>query len=159
MEAAVDDALALIKGFPLGPDVAPVAPGALAQLKAHYTSLAYRALLAAVRASLSLLKKRVCSRAGSGYLFAQRPFFDVDVQLSVPSVRLAPALADVQQAINRAAVAVIGSSKKVWQWGQAGVPVAEKTSFFDILGCDMEIIKVLEVWHDVPNFRQNRCDP
>jgi dynein heavy chain len=57
-------------------------------------------------------------------------------------VRLSPTLDDVQHAINRTAVTVMACSKRVWQWGQLSVPEAEKRSFFDILGCDLEIIKV-----------------
>ena len=70
------------------------------------------------------------------------------MQLSVPSVRLTPSLDDVQRAINRSAVAVIGCSKQLWQWGQLHLPDLGpdgeqlKTSYFDVLGCDLEIIKV-----------------
>ena len=53
-----------------------------------------------VKNSLNKMKARVCVRGGgTGFLFVQRPFFVVDVQLSVPSVRLAPSLDDVQRAI------------------------------------------------------------
>ena len=114
----------------------------LAKLRKHYNSLTYQALLNATRSSLNTVKKRMCSRAGSGFLFVQRPFFAVDVQLSVPSVRLSPSLDDVQRAINLAAVAVLGCSKKMFNWNQRHLPEAERRTFFDILGCDREIIKV-----------------
>jgi dynein heavy chain len=152
VEVAVADLVALLlqtksfaalrPGLAASATAASVPATALAQLRAHYNSLAYRALLSATRSALNATKKRVCSRAGSGFLFAQRPLFEVDVQLSVPSVRLSPSLSDVQRAINRSAVAVMACSKRVWQWGQLTVPEAEKRSFFDILGCDLEIIKV-----------------
>jgi dynein heavy chain len=148
VEAAVGDLVALIvekKNLNSTSNSAAssnVPAAALSQLRAHYNALAYRALLSATRNALNATKKRVCSRAGSGFLFAQRPLFEVDIQLSVPSVRLSPTLDDVQHAINRTAVTVMACSKRVWQWGQLSVPEAEKRSFFDILGCDLEIIKV-----------------
>ena len=60
------------------------------------------------------------------------------MQLSVPSVRLTPSLDDVQRAINRSAVAVIGCSKQMWQWGQLHIPEVGldgeqlKTSYFEV---------------------------
>lgn len=36
------------------------------------------------------------------------PFFELDVQLSVPSVRLSPTLDDVQRSVNAAAASVLG---------------------------------------------------
>ena len=60
------------------------------------------------------------------------------MQLSVPSVRLTPSLDEVQRAINRSAVAVIGCSKQMWQWGQLHLPELGpdgeqlKTSYFEV---------------------------
>jgi dynein heavy chain len=142
VEAAVGDIVSLLESYPVSDKVEKVSPSALKKLRAHYNSLSYRALLSSTKASLNLLKRRVCTRAGTGFLFAQHPLFEVDVQLSVPSVRLSPNLSEVQRAINRCAVAIIGCSKHVWQWGQAQIPELQKRPFFDILGCDMEIIKV-----------------
>lgn len=133
-------------------------------LKDQYKQLMYHALLNCTKQSLTAIKKRVCSRGGSGFLFLERPFFEVDVQLSVPSVRLSPSLADIQRAINRSAVAVLKCSKNIYLWGQQeplsiprgnetdSVPVFSgegddetqvvvKRTFFEKLGCDTEIIK------------------
>ncbi|KAH8068253.1 dynein light chain binding protein [Aureococcus anophagefferens] len=120
VETAVEDLIAMLKQFPLDPS----------------------ALLNCARNSLNQIKKRVCARGGTGFLFVQRPFFEVDVQLSVPSVRLSPSLEDVQRAINRSAVAVLGCAKRMWDWGQLGMPDERKRAFFDRLGRDTEIIKV-----------------
>lgn len=38
----------------------------------------------------------------------KKPFFELDVQLSVPSVRLSPSLEDVQRSVNAAAASVLG---------------------------------------------------
>ncbi|OQS05067.1 dynein heavy chain, outer arm [Thraustotheca clavata] len=111
--------------------------------RTHYKTLMYRALLNCTKSSLNAIKKRVCSKAGTGFLFLERPFFEVDVQLSVPSVRLSPSLEDIQRAINRSAVAVLKCSKSLYTWGQQEVfPETSRVTFFDRLGCDTEIIKV-----------------
>ena len=92
---------------------------------------------------MSELKKRICSRAGSGFLFVERPFFEVDVQLAVPSVRLSPSLDDIQRAVNKGALAVLRVTKSIWEWGQAEVPENERMPFFVRIGEDVEIVKVV----------------
>jgi len=76
-------------------------------------------------------------------IFKQEPFFEVDVQLSVPSVRLSPSLDDIQRAINRSAVAVLGASKRMWQWNQSSMPEKDRVTFFDQLGQDVERVKTV----------------
>lgn len=100
------------------------------------------ALLRCNQLSFDTMQKRICARLVNGVFVIDRPFFDLDVQLAVPSVRLNPSLDDVQSAINRAAVAVLEASKKVRDWGQANVPDKQRKTFFDILGKDLGIIKV-----------------
>ena len=143
VENAVEDLVSIVTSFPLDPSVGSVSRAEIDILRTHYNKLTYRALLNCTKTSLEKVKKRVCSRSGSGFLFVERPFFEVDVQLSVPSVRLSPSLDDVQRAINRSAKSVIGCSKIVYDWGQQGIPEDDRNSFFDVLGCDLEIIKVV----------------
>ena len=109
----------------------------------HYNSLMYQALLRATKTSLNALKKRVCSKASIGFLFLERPFFEVDVKLAVPSVQLTPSLADIQRTVNKAALAVLRCSKSVWEWGQGDKPEPQRSSFFDRIGLDIEIVKVV----------------
>ena len=142
VETAVEDLIAMLKQFPLDPSVPDLPEPELSALRVHYNRMTYQALLNCARNSLNQIKKRVCARGGTGFLFVQRPFFEVDVQLSVPSVRLSPSLEDVQRAINRSAVAVLGCAKRMWDWGQLGMPDERKRAFFDRLGRDTEIIKV-----------------
>jgi dynein heavy chain len=71
------------------------------------------------------------------------PFFEVDVQLSVPSVRLSPSLDDIQRAINRAATAVLSTAKRMYLWKQGHLQDAEKRSYFDILGTDTAVVKIV----------------
>lgn len=65
------------------------------------------------------------------------------MQLSVPSVRLSPTLEDVQTSINAAAASVLGCAKRLFDWGEADVPEADRFSFFEALGSDLEIIKTV----------------
>ncbi|ETN06717.1 hypothetical protein PPTG_12758 [Phytophthora nicotianae INRA-310] len=116
---------------------------AMDTFRSFYRNLFYRSLVTCTKQSLDAIKKRVCSKAGTGFLFLERPFFEVDVQLSVPSVRLSPSLDDIQKAINRSAVAVLRCSKSLYEWGQQSIfPESMRTSLFERLGCDTEIIKV-----------------
>ena len=61
-----------------------------------------QAILSATRASFTAMKKRLGSRASAGFLYVERPLFDVSVQLSVPRVVMVPSLEDIQTAINTA---------------------------------------------------------
>lgn len=106
----------------------------------HFSKLTYSAFLNCVKHSLDLIKKRTCYRAGSVKVEA---FFEVDVQLSVPSVRLSPSLDEIQAAINLSAVAVFGAMKKMWRWGQSHLQEKDRLSYFDWMGNDIEIIKVV----------------
>lgn len=146
VETAVEDLIVMLRRFPLDESVPgfdePENSKELESLQRHYNRLTYQALLSSARNSLNQIKKRVCSRVSGGFLFVQRPFFEVDVQLSVPSVRLSPSLDDIQRAINRSAVAVLGCAKATMDWGQLTTAEEHKVSFFERLGRDPEIIKV-----------------
>ena len=101
VETAVRDLISMVQHFPLSSQVGPVDQSALEEMRNQYNNLTYRAIMNCTKQSLNLIKKRVCCRAASGFLFKQKPFFEVDVQLSVPSVRLSPTLSDVQRAISQ----------------------------------------------------------
>jgi dynein heavy chain, axonemal len=143
VELAVNDLFDLLRSHAVDPSVDPIDENEVAVVFRHFNSMTYQALLNCVKVSLNYVKKRTCSRIGANVLFSQKPFFEVDVSLSVPSARLSPSLDDIQGAINRAAVAVIGSAKKMWQWNQKDIPDKEKSTFFDVLGQDLEIIKTV----------------
>ena len=49
------------------------------------------------------MKKRLGGISTSGSASAERPFFDVSVELSVPRVTMNPTLDDIQAAINATA--------------------------------------------------------
>ena len=88
VEHAVENIIDLACAYTLDPHIEPVSDEETERVRSHYNRMMYTALLNCTRNSLMALKKRICSRAGSGFLFLERPFFEVDVQLAVPSVRL-----------------------------------------------------------------------
>lgn len=93
----------------------------------------------------SFLRPMHCTsqRRGNDACVKKVPFFELDVQLSVPSVRLSPTLEDVQASINAAAASVLGCAKRLYDWGEADVTEAERFSFFEALGSDLEIVKTV----------------
>ena len=96
IESAVDDLVYIVLAHTLDPSVGAVDTQECRTLKRHYNQLMYQALLRSTKESLNKIKKRVCAKAAMGFLFLERPFFEVDVQLAVPSVRLSPTLDDIQ---------------------------------------------------------------
>lgn len=122
----------------------------------HYNNMMYQGLLQATKNSLTAIKKRVCAKGSTGFLYLVKPFFEVDVQLSVPSVRLVPSLDEVQNCINKSAQSILWCSKSVWDWGQ-GVQLdlgfsshniiddsgneIQRVSFFERIGKDVQIVR------------------
>ena len=62
-----------------------------------------QAILRATKSSFAAMKKRLGGISTSGGNSAERPFFDVSVELSVPRVTMNPTLDDIQAAINATA--------------------------------------------------------
>ena len=123
VEVAVADLFSVLASTSVDSSVQPASEEDIKELWNHFNHLTYQAVLNCIKISLNLIKKRACSRVtGGSLIFKQEPFFEVDVQLSVPSVRLSPSLDDIQRAINRSAVAVLGASKRMWQWNQSSIP-------------------------------------
>lgn len=140
VENAVADLLAIVHSSHIDSSIAAISDSDIDDVHGHFSELTYQAYLNTVKTSLNLLKKKVCYRVGQTVL---EPFFEVDVQLSVPSVRLSPSLDEIQAAINLSATAVFGCMKKMWQWKQNHLPEKDRLSYFDIMGHDIEIIKVV----------------
>ena len=140
IETAVNDLIGILDPNQIDSSVQPTSENEINAVIFHFNSMTYQALLNSVKVSLNAVKKRTCYRVGAVKL---EPFFEVDVQLSVPSVRLSPSLDEIQSAINLAAVAVLGAIKKMWQWKQGHLPEKERISFFELMGKDIEIIKTV----------------
>ena len=128
---------------------------AVANFKAHYARLMYSAVLQATRKTFEALKKRLGSRTSGGFLFVERPFFDVNVELAVPHVVLNPSLEDIQRAVNNVAKKVLKVSLEITRWGNTdlngddeNVPGVDydkqgTASFYDEIASDIEIVKIV----------------
>lgn len=123
IEEGVADLLELINTYPLEPGISLPSEEEQARLREHYARLMYRAVLNCVKTSLAAIKKRVGSRSSGGFLFLERPFFDVDVELTIPCVSMSPTLDEIQIAINRCSRAILSTAKQltVWSSPQASV--------------------------------------
>eukprot|EP00935_MAST-01C_sp_MAST-1C-sp1_P000949 g949.t1 len=142
IENAVNDLVKLILFYPLDGNIEGVSHEEVAKLKKHYNNFMYQALLHCTKNSLNTIKQRVGSRLGFGALFVDKPFFEVDMQLSIPEVKMKPSLDNVQAAINEAAKAVLGCSRTLWDWNQEDVPEDDRLNFFDRVTQDIEIVRV-----------------
>ncbi|CAM9354308.1 unnamed protein product, partial [Ectocarpus sp. 12 AP-2014] len=104
---------------------------------------------------MNMLKNRIQSRTGGTgvFLFVQKPFFEVDVQLEPPArVSLMPSLDDIQGCINKSAQAILGCFKQVNDWDAtnptegAGIMAAAgqkaARTFFERITKDIEIVRV-----------------
>lgn len=85
------------------------------------------------------MKKRLGSKTSTGIFFMERPFFDVDVELKVPSVVMNPTLADIQAAINECAKKVLTTSKRLPAWGMDSVA----TTYHELIAQDKEVVKAI----------------
>ena len=122
-------------------------------MKEYYSRMFYRAVLVATKKALADVKKRIGSRSSAGFLFLDRPIFDVNVELSIPNVSMSPSLEDVQASINRSCRSILGIAKSLTVWA---TPVwlhqnashdratdaerAEGATVFDTLAADREIV-------------------
>ena len=105
----------------------------------------YQALLHATKMSLNKMKDRVCGKKGpkESKENKQKPFFEVDVTLENGKIILAPEISDIQEAIDKAALAMLKCSKDVYNWGQNNIDEEERESFYKMIARDKEIVKVI----------------
>lgn len=150
VERAVDDLLQTIESYPLDQHVEPISQEEVKKLKKYYNWTMYQALLHCTKNSLNAMKERVCGKRtrGASVPSQQSPFFEVTVHLETwtegVQVKISPSIEDVQEHINRAAIAVLKCSKSVINWFQQDKPDdEEKESFYDMIAQDKEIVKVI----------------
>tara|TARA_B100000795_G_C22806619_1_gene445355 strand:- start:150 stop:14669 length:14520 start_codon:yes stop_codon:yes gene_type:complete len=169
VENAVYDLIGLIKSYPLDPHISPVRQEDADRLISHYNHFMYQALLNCTKNSLNAIKKRMAKRGGNAFIYVERPFFEVDVQLNIPKVQLSPSLDDVQRSINKAALAVLRCTQQLYDWGQGAAgpnatevalpasPVSDvpeedqiytepediRITFFQKIARDIEIVRVV----------------
>ena len=128
---------------------------AIEEFKGHFARLTYSAVLRATRQSFAAIKNRIGTRMGGGFLFLERPFFEVEVELQVPSVVLNPNLDEIHIAVNGVAKKVLKASLAIKRWGQTdlngdeeNVPGVDYDSigtgtFYDEIASDMEVVKLV----------------
>ena len=138
-EEAVSDLLELVATHPLKEGVVGRRARDGAKLRGHYSRMFYRAVLNCTKAALRAFKQRVGSRASGGFLFIDRPIFDVNVELSIPQVSMSPTLDEVQAAINRACRAILAIAKGLPMWATDEDKVFGRT-VFDALAQDTEVV-------------------
>mmetsp|Transcript_5388 Transcript_5388/g.12712 ORF Transcript_5388/g.12712 Transcript_5388/m.12712 type:complete len:4322 (-) Transcript_5388:507-13472(-) len=133
---SIDDLLALVANYPRENKEVSLNDGDAHLFKAHYSKLMYQAILTATQKSLQAMKRRLGSKASAGFLFIERPFFHVDVELKVPNVAMNPPLELIQDAINQCAKKVLTTSKMLPCWGKPGVQ-----TYHELIAGDKEIVK------------------
>jgi len=159
VEHAVNDLIELISSFMLDPHIEPVRQEEIWSVKRNYRYKMYCALLKSTKNSLNMIKERVGNRGsatGGGFLFVERPFFELFVNLQTPKVQITPDLEDVQNAINKSALAVLKCSKSLYDWDQDHLPEEERKTFFDEITCDLQVAVVcLLLTGSVQGLKQN----
>lgn len=75
----------------------------------------YQALLHATKMSLNKMKDRVCGKKKKKGSIEpdQKPFFEVGISLTSGEITLSPLIDEIQEAIDKAALAMLKCSKDV----------------------------------------------
>jgi dynein heavy chain len=145
-ELACEDLIAMVRNSPLD-EVEMDKHGfdkAAAKLRAHYSRLMYLAILNATQKSFYALKTRLSSKSKTMLNIPSVPVFDINVELSVPSVAMNPSLEEIQAAINRSAVNVLKCSKRICQWGQdRSRDINSLQTFHSFIAQDKAIVKMV----------------
>jgi dynein heavy chain len=103
----------------------------------HYYLAMYQAVAQASKNSFQVLQTRLNCGSKASEDLAEKPFFDVEINLKVPHVVVAPSLDEIQEAINTCAKKVLLVAKDLKPWA------VDKCigSFWDMLSHDMDIVK------------------
>jgi dynein heavy chain len=143
IEAAVEDLVQNILSYPLDEHIEGIQKSEVDKMTKHYNNFMYQALLCCTKNSLGAVKARVAADLQGGFLYVHRPFFEVDVHLSSPMVKMNPSLDAIQSTINRTAQHVLFVNKKLPDWGQGGLPLDQRLHFFQRVTKDIEIVRVI----------------
>jgi dynein heavy chain len=144
VEEGVQDLLGLILGYSFTYTNMTVDQADVQKLQTHFSRQMYQAVLDCTQVSLDAIKRRVGSRVHTGgFLLNERPFFDVNVELQIPNIVMNPPLNEIQEAINRCSRTVLGCSKALKVWDCEVQPGAGKTSVYEVISKDREIVRVV----------------
>jgi len=129
IESAVVDIIALVlKSHPEARDAEMIKQMGQEVLSTVWTKI-YPAVLSSFNISFEKLKKRIRASFASGLLTLEQPFFKVEIELLPPQVKASPGIEDVQQAVNRTALAIL-RAMKITPW--KSLTEESKTKLFDI---------------------------
>ena len=148
VERATEDLIELVRNYPLDDTRQDPHYDEKAQkLRDHYQRLMYLAILNSTKHSFFALKKRLANR-GSGLASLtetqSKPFFDLNVELSLPAITINPGLEEIQAAINRCGLNVLRCSKRICQWGQdRSNGISSLKTFHENIAQDKEIVKMV----------------
>ena len=157
IERGVHDLCEMMRDYPRDNPEVELEDVAVDEFTHHYAKLMYQAILTATKRGFGDMKKRLGSRSSGGFLFVERPFFDVDVELTVPTVTMNPPLDAIQAAVNSVAKKILKVSESLHMWGQGtahgeldvskmsrrqstGIVVPNE-NYFKWIAADKEIVK------------------
>ncbi|KAK9865923.1 hypothetical protein WJX84_001850 [Apatococcus fuscideae] len=140
VQQAVDELVRLVETFPRENMDLSLDPEDISMFKQYHSKLMYKAIANATSESFAALRRKLGARARTGVPSTEKPFFDVAVELSIPTVNINPPLEAIQSAITTAAKQVLSCAK------QLPVIAPEPdgpATYFDMIACDKDIALVL----------------
>ena len=137
VQNAIEEILDIIVNEKIDGQDVPLTDENIQAMKDFYSNLMYQAVLAATQRSLDMLKKRLASGISGGFLYVEKPFFDVDVELTVPNVSMNPSLEEIQKTVNMAAKEILKCSRFLKIWARPD----ENKTYFDLIAADKSIVK------------------
>ena len=149
IENGIEEMLEAISAYTLDSGACPVLKAEdVNRLTDHYGDLLYSAILGAVKNSFAAIKKRLASRRSSRFMLIDRPFFDIEILLQVPKIKLQPSLDDVQYAIDETArmvlrcikcVPLLGEKTDVGEFDEEIPEYCGQNSYFYRISGDKEV--------------------
>lgn len=137
VQRAIDDIIQLLEAYPRENTSTSMDPADVAELRRLFSRQMYDAVLKTTKLAFGQMKQRLAGTGSAGFLFVERPFFDVDVELVEPDIALNPSLEAIQDAINTTAKEVLACSKELNAWGPDFAP---NSVYFNRLAADREIV-------------------
>lgn len=150
IEKAVDDVIHTCKNF----DTSEIISDTLMtdeerHLKKHFEGLMQKSIAHAITSSFHELKDRISAQSVADVLTDKSPFFIINVELSSQDVVLNPSLDDIEEAINRAASAVLSSAKNLRAWKYTDDSMdQEENTFYENITKDSGITNVIMLLTD-----------
>eukprot|EP00966_Prymnesium_polylepis_P214723 4972392-Prymnesium_polylepis.1 len=144
VEEAMKDLVDLVLRYKLNHTSDTTDPEDIRKLAEQFSTQMYTAVLNCTKDSLLNLKNRVGSRSLTGFLFVEKPFFEVNVVLNVPNVVMEPPLIEIQDAINTATRAVLSCSKRLEMWENDAIEgQSMPRTVYEVVSRDREVVRTV----------------